>query len=187
MAVLLNHQDHNAQRQGLERLPGGSGGSTSGPSALTCTLRKGGKTLADSRAPSDGSCPLPLEAEHPMRQGRLLPAAPHWGQNPHSARASQRPRLQRRRWKWKCSSLRRVQLCATPMDYRSLRPGDFPGTGPGSQAPSGQERRPGPTLAATIREATGLGCWSPDLGAWLAVSHWHGNCLMLVWFPKAAR
>lgn len=43
-----------------------------------------------------------------------------------------------------------------------------------------------PTLAATIREATGLGCWSPDLGPWLAVTHWHGNCLMLVWFPKAA-
>lgn len=52
--------------------------------------------------PVMGAAPLPLEAEHPMRQGRLLPAAPHWGQNPHSTRASRRPRLQRRLWKWKC-------------------------------------------------------------------------------------
>lgn len=44
MAVLLNRQDHNTQRRGLERLPGGSVGSTSGPCALTCTLRNGGKT-----------------------------------------------------------------------------------------------------------------------------------------------
>ena len=165
---------------------GGSGGSTSGPSALTCTSRKGGKTPADSRAPSDGSCPLPLEAEHPVRQGRLLPAAPHWGQNPHSTRASRRPRLQRRCWRWKCSSLRRVQLCATPMDYRSLRPGDFPGTVLVARRLQGRNGHLDPTLATAIREATGLGCWFPDLGAWLAVSHWHGNCLMLVWFPKAA-
>ena len=49
-----------------------------------------------------GAAPLPLEAERPTRQGRLPPAAPLWGQNPHSTRASRRPRLQRRLWTWKC-------------------------------------------------------------------------------------
>lgn len=38
------------------------------------------------------------------------------------------------------------------------------------------------TLAATIREAAGLGCGFPDLGPWLAGTHWQAQlpCAHLV-------
>ena len=54
-----------------------------------------------------GAAPLPLEAERPTRQGSLPPAAPHWGQNPHSTRTSQHGLI--------------TQLCPTLSDPHGLQ------------------------------------------------------------------
>lgn len=73
------------------------------------------------------------------------------------------------------------------MDYRILCPRDFPGRGPVARRLQDGNSDTGSTLAATIREATRLGCGFPDLGPWLAGTHWQANCLVFIWFPKAAR